>query len=121
MIPQIGINERFTYLGKQFSFNMKTEFVEFDLVKELSGYLEKLDLLPLHPDNKCNIVTKFIFSKLRWKLSIYNLSETWVIQNLDNIVYSYVRKWFGIPVCGNTLRCRISGGGGVVINGGITA
>ena len=101
MIPQICINERFTYLGKQFSFNMKTEFVEFDLVKELSGYLEKLDLLPLHPDNKCNIVTKFIFSKLRWKLSIYNLSETWVIQNLDNIVY-YFRKWFGIPVCGNT-------------------
>ena len=70
---------------------MKTEFVEFDLVKELSRYLEKLDLLPLHPDNKCNIVTKFIYIHI-----------TWAIPNLDNIVYSYVRKWFGIPVCGNT-------------------
>lgn len=101
MVPQVGINERFKYLGKEFCFSMETDFVKSDLEQDVSGYLEKIDILPLHPTNKCNVVTKYVYSKLRWRLSIYDLSETWVKQNLDNMVNKYVRKWFGIPVCGN--------------------
>ena len=52
----------------------------------VSGYLEKIDILSLHPKNKINIVTKFVYSKLRLNLTIYYLPNTWIAENLDNKV-----------------------------------
>ena len=49
------------------------------------------DRLPLHPENK--IVSRYVCSKRRWNLSIYEVSETWTIQNLDSIVKTYVKRW----------------------------
>ena len=71
MIPAVKLNDSFAYLGKEFSFNMSNENVENDIVKRLSGYLEKLDILSLHPTYKINIVTKFVYSKFTWDLTIY--------------------------------------------------
>jgi len=31
-------------------------------------------------------------------LTIADLSKTWVIDNLDNIITSYVRKWLELPI-----------------------
>ena len=50
-----------------------------------------IDRLPLHPENK--IVSRYVCSKRRWNLSIYEVSETWTIQNLDSIVKTYVKRW----------------------------
>ena len=71
MIPAVKLNDSFAYLGKEFSFNISNENVENDTVKRLSGYLEKIDILSLHPTYKINIVTKFVYSKLTWDLTIY--------------------------------------------------
>ena len=84
IIPAVKLNDSFVYLGKEFSFDMSNENVKNDLVKRLSDYLEKIDILSLHPKHKINIVTKFVYSKLRWDLTIYHLSETWIAENLDN-------------------------------------
>ena len=84
MIPAFKLNDSFLYLRKEFSFDMSTENVKNDLAKRLSDYLEKIDILSLHPKHKINIVTKFVYSKLRWDLTIYHLSETWIAENLDN-------------------------------------
>ena len=86
MIPAVKLNDSFLYLGKEFSFDMSKENVKNDLVKRLSGYLEKIDILSLHPKNKINIVTKFVYSKLRLNLTIYYLPNTWIAENLDNKV-----------------------------------
>ena len=51
------------------------------------------DTLPLHPKNKMMIVSRCDYSKLRWNLSIYELSETWTIQNLESIVKINVKNW----------------------------
>ena len=40
----------------------------------------------------------FIFSKLSWHLTIADLSKTWVVENLDNVATSYVRKWLKLPM-----------------------
>ena len=37
---------------------------------------------------------------------MYNLSETWVVENLDNIIKKYVRKWFQLPICANIDNLR---------------
>ena len=42
-----------------------------------------------------------MFSKLRWRFSIYNISETWVAENIDNEINRYYRTWLQIPISSN--------------------
>ena len=107
MIPAVKLNDSFVYLGKEFSFNVSNENAKNDLVKRLSDYLEKIDILSLHPKHKINIVTKFVYSKLRQDLTIYHLPETWIAGNLDSKVNRYTRKWASIPIQGNVNHLRL--------------
>ena len=84
MIPPVEMGESFTYLGKQFNCDMKTSLIECELVCELVKLLEKIHALPLHPKNKIIIVMRYVYSKLRWRLSIYDFSQMWVVRNLDD-------------------------------------
>ena len=93
MIPPVEIGESFIYLGKSFSFDMSTEHVKNELITDFNKYISILNQLPLHPKNKLQVISKFIYSKIRWRFSIYRLSETWVIQNLDSIIKEYVKRW----------------------------
>ena len=34
-------------------------------------------------------------------ISVYRLSETWVIQNLDSIIKEYVKRWLQLPQSAN--------------------
>ena len=79
----------FVYLGKEFRYNMSCESVKRDLVKRLSNNLEKINILSLYPKHKINIFTKFVYSNLRWDLTVYHFSETWIVQNLDNKANRY--------------------------------
>ena len=36
--------------------------------------------------------------KAAWNFTVADLSKTWVVENLDNLVLKYVRKWFDLPV-----------------------
>ena len=65
MVPQVNIDERFKYLGKEYSFDMRTDFMKEELKSDVSSYMEKLDSLPLEPVNKIDIFRKYIMSKLR--------------------------------------------------------
>ena len=55
--------------------------------------MDVIDSLPLHIKNKIMIILRYDYSKLRWNLSIYELSEAFAIQNLDSIVKTYVKSW----------------------------
>ena len=39
-----------------------------------------------------------MLSKLAWHLTIADLSKTWVVENLDNVVSRYVRQWLDLPI-----------------------
>ena len=60
-----------------------------------------IDKLPLTPLNKISIVQVYVFNKIRWRFSIYDLTETWVDENIDKIILKFVRKWCQLPVCAN--------------------
>ena len=98
IIPAVKLNHSFAYLGKEFCYNMSCENVKCDLVKRLSDYLKKIHIFFLHPKHKINILKKFVYSKLRWALTIYNLPETWIVQNLDHKANRFIRKWLSIPI-----------------------
>ena len=101
-IPTLKQDEEFVYLGKIFSMNMKTTNIENDLKKDVRDYLEHIHRLPLHPAQKITIVTRYVYSKLRWRLTTYEIAHTWVKQNLDSIVIEYLKRWLHLHQGANT-------------------
>ena len=76
--------------------------IKDNIIDNIWKYIKIIDVLPLHPKNKILIVQRFVFSKLRWSFSIYDLTETWVKQKLDDaILNKYYRKWLNMPISGN--------------------
>ena len=86
---------------------MSTEHKEKDLTDELSKYLSKLDSVPLHPRKKITVINKYVSSKIRWPLTIYSFSETWIKQTLDSLILRYVRKWLHFHPGANTSYLRL--------------
>ena len=86
---------------------MDTGPVEVSLCDDLKSYLQITDKLNLHPASKIKIINEYIYSKLRWRMTIYNFSETWVVQTLDNLVLYFVRKWLNLQQCANTSHLRL--------------
>ena len=56
-----------------------------------------MNQLQLHPKHKLLIISKYIYSKLRQRFSIYNITSTWVKHNLDSIVKEYTKRWLQLP------------------------
>ena len=91
-IPVVPLEESFDYMGKSFNYKMNTGPVEIFLGDDLKSYLQITDKLHLHPASKIKIINEYIYSKLSCRLTIYNFSETWVVQILDNLLPYFVRK-----------------------------
>ena len=100
-IPPVKLEDSFTYLGKDFNFNMNCDEVKNKLKSEVLKYILTIDKLPLKCPSKIDIVQRHVFSKLKWCFSICNISETWVAENIDNEINRYYRKWLQIPISGN--------------------
>ena len=101
MIPPVEMHESFYYLGKRFSFKMGVETIKKDIIERFNCYIEKLNMLQMHPKNKLLVISKFVYSKIRWEFSIYNFGVTWVTQNLDSIIKEYVKRWLHLPQSAN--------------------
>ena len=64
------------------------------LLSTIKDLMIKTDSLPCHPKYKLLLYRRFVLSKLSWHLAIADFSKTWVIDNLDNIITSYVRCYY---------------------------
>ena len=65
------MNKSFTHLGKDFNMHMSNDHIKSQLVSTIEQYLQITDRLLFHPIQKIEISQRFIFSKLKWQLSIY--------------------------------------------------
>ena len=101
-IPAVGSNMSSEYLGKKFNFRMKINEVQEELEKRVISYLTVIDKLPLHPKFKIQILTRYVFSKIRWTLMIYEFPITWLKQKLDSSILCYIRRWFKFHPGANT-------------------
>ena len=86
---------------------MPTEHKEKDLTDELSKYLTKFDSFPLHPRQKITVINRYASSKIKWPLTIYSFSETWIKQTLESLTLRYVRKWLHFHPGANTSHLRL--------------
>ena len=106
LVPTVESNKSFKDLWRYFNFNMDNNDHMSTLLSTIKDLMIKTDNLPCHPKCKLLLYHRFVLSKLSWHLTIANLSKIWVIDNLDNIITSYVRKWLELPISA-TISCLI--------------
>ena len=75
---------------------MSLDAVKKELKEDLEIYISRISSLPLHSTLKIRILTLFVYSKLKWRFSIYRFGETWIKQNCDMLVMNHVRLWLNM-------------------------
>ena len=81
-----------TYLGKDFNFNMNCDHMKENLMKTIYDYTNRVDSLSVHPLGKIEVCQKYVYPKIKCDLSIYDLSETWVKENIDSHLNRLYKK-----------------------------
>ena len=108
LVKSLKENESFLYLGRYFDFNMSDKEHQDELTSKLKEFMEKIDLLDIHPRNKLMIYQRYVLGKISWHLTVTNISTTWIKENLDNMVSNYVRSWLELPVSGTLKIATLS-------------
>ena len=98
LVPVVKPDESFKYLGRYFNFNMDNHEHKSQLESLLSDLLNKIDTLRILPKNKLLLYHRYVLSKISWHLTVADLSKTWVIEHLDNLVVKFVRIWLELPI-----------------------
>ena len=106
-IPAVESNMSFEYLGKKFNFEMKINEVQEELEKRMISYLIVIDKLPLHAKFKIQILPRYVFSKIRWTLTIYEFPITWLKQKLDSSILYYIRRWLKFHPGASTMHLTL--------------
>ena len=99
-IPPVELEKSFKYLGRYFNFSMNDEMHKKEILDLINDLMEKINLLPLHPKYKLQLYRYYVLSKVSWHFTISDISTTWVKENVDNIVNSYIRLWLEVPISG---------------------
>ena len=86
------------YLGCFINYSMDNSDHTSTLLSTIKDLMMKIDCLACHPKNKLLLYHRFVLSKLSWHWTIADLSKTWVIENLDSIVTSCMRKWLELQI-----------------------
>ena len=98
IVPTIDIGKSFRYLGRHFNYAMDNQIYMSEVLNLLLGLMNDIDSLSCHSRNKLLIYYQFVLSKLSWHLTVADLSKTWDVQDLDNIVTKYIRQWLDLPI-----------------------
>ena len=106
-VQPIKNGDSFTYLGKDFNFNMNFNHVKENLMKTIRDYTSRIDTLPIHPLRKIEICQKYVSLKTKWDLSIYDFSETWMKENRDSHLNPLYRKWLQLPISANITHLQM--------------
>ena len=65
-------------------------------------------LYPFFLKINCSLYQTYLHSKASWNVTVSNISKTWVIQNLDNIVSRYIREWLELPIIATLIGLILS-------------
>ena len=98
LVPRVDLGKSFRYLGRYFDFNMSDEDHKSEVYDTLTNILNEIDDLPLHPKNKILLYSRYVLSKISWHFTVSDIGKTWVINKLDSIASTYIRKWLELPI-----------------------
>ena len=98
LVPRVELGKSFRYLGRYFNFNMSDEDHKSEVYDTLTNILNEIDDLPLHPKNKILLYSRYVLSKISSHFTVSDIGKTWVIDKLDSIESTYIRKWLELPI-----------------------
>ena len=64
----------------------------------VNNLMMQIDGIPGHPKIKPLLYDHFVLSRISWHFTIANLGNTWVTENIDNLVASYFRQWLELTI-----------------------
>ena len=108
LVPQVKLEESFTYLGRHFNYAMDDAEHKSHVQERTNETLQDIDKLPLHPRHKIALYKSYLLSQISWDLTVANIGLTWVKNNLDNVASLYLRRWLEIPMNGTLDICLLS-------------
>ena len=108
LVPQVKLEESFTYLGRHFNYVMDDAERKSHVQERTNEILQDIDKLPLHPRQKIELYKPYLLSQISWDLTVANIGLTWVKNNLDNVVLLCLRRWLEIPINGTLDICLLS-------------
>ena len=79
-----GNGDSFTYLEKEFNFNMNCDRVKENLMKTIRDFTNRIDTTTIHTLCQIEMCQKYVYLKIKWDLPIHDLSKTWVNENIDS-------------------------------------
>ena len=71
-----------------------------ELSETTTTTLNNIDTLPLFPNNKLNLYSKYLLSKLSWHLTIADIPGNWVKEMLVYLYHKKLRSWLDISING---------------------
>ena len=77
---------------------MTNERAKKETLDKLRELLLKVNQTSLKPQTKIKILTQAIYSRLSFELKVYAFDLTWISNELDSLVYYYLRQWLEMPV-----------------------
>ena len=63
-----------------------------------SELLKEIGSLPLYPKYKLLLSRSYVLSKVSQHFTVANLPNTWITENLNNLLFKYVRQWLDLPI-----------------------
>jgi hypothetical protein len=77
---------------------MSDEDHKSEVYVTLTNILNEIDDLPLHPQNKILLYSRYVLSKISWHFTVSDIGKTWVNDKLDSIASTYIPKWLVLPI-----------------------
>ena len=68
--------DSFTYLEKEFNFNMNCDRVKENLMKTIRDFTNRIDTTTIQNLCQIEMCQKYVFLKIKWDLPIHDFSET---------------------------------------------
>ena len=98
-ISQMTLGGSLTYLGKIFTFDMNNIEAKQKLMKKLQSLLKITSDLKIRVQLKLKIFQLFIHSQISHEqlLKQYDLTISWISQNLDAESYQHIKNWLKLP------------------------
>ena len=83
-------------MGRYFDFSLSDKQQKSELIDSITDLITDINLFILKMKMHS---TRIIFYQKSLGISLLqNLSKSWVTENLESIINSYIRKWLEIPI-----------------------
>jgi hypothetical protein len=70
--------------------------MENEVLKQFEDVMDKISKSNVTDNIRLHMVQHFIHTFLRWNLTIYPISVSWIYLNLTRIMSQNIKKWSGI-------------------------